>query len=129
MIYRKNYQSQNSGTALLMTVLILNSIIVIALAAASIIFSGVTMSGTQTKSTKAYFAAEAGAERLLYEYRWANGMGCADTSEANCHFSGFLASGGTYQVDYVTGSNITFISVGNFAGLKRMVQLDFVRLP
>jgi Tfp pilus assembly protein PilX len=116
------------GTALLMTILILNSILMISLAASKLIFSGVRMSGTEAKSTKAYFAAEAGAEKILWEFR--QGAGACKASETNCHFSKSLPNNSSYQTDYISGSQnvgstLIFVSVGAFSGLKRSVELDF----
>ena len=118
----------SSGTALLMTVMILNSIILISLAAAKLVTSGIKDSATQVKSTKAYFAAEAGAERELYEYR--KTLVCADPAYATCHFASVLPGGSSYDVSYVSGDQVRgdtliFISVGTFAGLKRTDELDF----
>jgi hypothetical protein len=117
------------GTALLMTVLILNSIIIVALAAAKLIVSGVRESGTETRSIKAYAAAEAGAERTLYEYR-KTGV-CLKPLFTNCHFTRTLPAGGSsYQADWTSGdgslgTTLTFISIGASSGLKRSVELDF----
>ncbi|MDD5528304.1 MAG: pilus assembly PilX N-terminal domain-containing protein [Patescibacteria group bacterium] len=125
------YQIPNTfraGTALLMTILILNSVILISLAAAKLIVSGVKESGTQSRSTKAYFAAEAGAEKVLYEYR--KTFTCASPFDS-CHYAGSLPAGSSYQVDWISGgdsnpgSTIIFVSVGTFSGLKRSVELDF----
>lgn len=113
-----------SGTALLMTILILNSIILISLAASKLVVSGVKMSGTQARSTKAYFAAEAGAEKVLWAFRKPGG-GCVDVRES-CHFSKILPNGSLYQVDDVSLATTTiFISIGTFSGIKRSVELDF----
>jgi Tfp pilus assembly protein PilX len=136
MFFRKNFnppaggsisnlKSRQAGTALLMTILILNSIILISLAAAKLVVSGVKMSGTQAQSTKAYFAAEAGAERVLYEYRKAHGSGCNYGAEGNCHFSKNLPNLSSYHVDYSAGSNVIFVSVGASAGMSRSVELEF----
>jgi hypothetical protein len=130
-ILNTKYQILNTfkaGTALLMTVLILNSIILISLAAAKLITSGIKDSGTQSKSTKAYFAAEAGAERELYEYR--KTYVCSSPAFSNCHFTKTLPGGSSYDVNYDSGSEdhgdtLIFVSVGNFSGLKRTDQLDF----
>jgi hypothetical protein len=113
-----------------MTILILNSIILISLAAAKLIFSGVKESSTQSRSTKAYFAAEAGAEKILYAYRQTHSCVKPFSALGNCHFTGTLPGGGTYNVDWKSGDDLrydtlTFVSVGNFSGLARSVQLDF----
>jgi|WetSurMetagenome_2_1015567.scaffolds.fasta_scaffold123453_3 hypothetical protein len=119
------------GTALLMTVLILNSIILVSLAAADIVVSGVKESGTQSKSTQAYFAAEAGAERILYEYRkGTNNCGINGYATSTCVFTGALAGGGSYNVYWKSGDNdfgdtLVFYSLGTFPNLHRSVELSF----
>lgn len=65
----KKIIKDNNGTILLMTFLILASIITASIGVASIMVAGIRMGGTQARSTKAYFAAEAGAERILWEIR------------------------------------------------------------
>jgi hypothetical protein len=123
--------AKKNGTALLMTILILNSIILISLAAAKVIVSGVKNSGVQSRSTKAYFAAEAGAERMLYEYRkGVNFCGQNGHATSTCAFSAVLSGGGSYQVNWTRGTNdlgstLVFISMGSYAGLRRSDELDF----
>jgi hypothetical protein len=119
-----------AGTALLMTILILNSILLVSLAAAKLIVTGVKEGGTQSRSTKAYFAAEAGAERLLYEYRQTHACISPFSALGNCHFVKNLSSGSSYDVDWNSGdqnpgSTLKFFSYGSYAGLKRSVELDF----
>lgn len=106
-----------------MTILILNSIVLISLAAAKLIFSGVQMSGAQSRSTKAYFAAEAGAERALWEWR-KNGYVMPASSQNNV-FSGVLAGRASYQVDYeLLSPNVIFKSNGSFGDLRRRVEIE-----
>lgn len=115
------------GTALLMTILILNSIVIISLAAANLVMSGVKMSGTQARSTKAYFAGEAGAERVLYEFR-KNSLysGGFPGSNQNVFPETSLLNNSIYTVDYeISGGNVKFISVGSFGSVKRSVELEF----
>ncbi|MDD4902590.1 MAG: hypothetical protein PHE24_05665 [Patescibacteria group bacterium] len=123
-----------AGTALLMTILILNSILLISLAAAKLIVTGVKEGGTQARSTKAYFAAEAGAERMLYEYRQgSNTCGVPGYATSTCSFVETLSDGSSYLVywksgDYDFGNTLVFVSVGTYPqtnGLKRSVELDF----
>jgi hypothetical protein len=125
----KKIRFEKKGTALLMTILILNSIILISLAAANVISSGVKMSGIEAKSAKAYFAAEAGAEQVLWQYRKSGGV-CQVGTESLCNFSKNLADGSSYREKYVSGntspgSKLIFISKGTFSGLSRSVELDF----
>jgi uncharacterized membrane protein len=130
MINKKYKILNKKGTALLMTILMLNSIMLIALAAAQIIIGGVKNNGTQSKSTKAYFAAEAGSERMLYEYRQGTNNCGASLPTSTCAFSKTLPNGGSYQVNWVKGFNtpgstLIFISMGTYGGLKRSDELDF----
>jgi Tfp pilus assembly protein PilX len=121
MSKRKITKLNQAGTALLMTVLILNTIIVISLAAAKLIISGVKMSGTQAKSTKAYFAAESGAEQALWRWRqegW-NPVGCDDNDV--CHDT--LLNNSTYQV-ICTSTPVKIRSAGSFGGIKRTVEVE-----
>jgi hypothetical protein len=137
-IRNTKYEIRNTvhdGTALLMTVLILNSILLISLATAQLIINGVKNSGTQSRSTQAYFAAETGSERMLFEYRKGmNNCGIFGYATTTCVYSGALTlpSGGnsTYSVRWVKGDNnpgdtLVFISIGTFAGLGRSDELDF----
>jgi hypothetical protein len=123
----KKYLRQD-GTALLMTVLILNSVLLISLAVAQIIFSGIRMGAKESESTRAYFAAETGAERVLYEFRKG---GCKGVP-TNCNYAdsvdGAYAAGvypPNYYVNYQAGSNVVFVSAGNFMDQYRTVELDF----
>jgi hypothetical protein len=116
------------GSALLMTILILNSIILVVLATASVVVSGVKMSGTQTRSVKAYFAAEAGAEQLLWQYRKSGGS-CSFGSESTCNFGKNLSNSSFYQAKYSSGNSnsgsmLIFVSKGSFLNLSRSVELD-----
>lgn len=117
------------GSTLLMAILVLNSIILVSLATASVIVSGVKMGNTQAKSTKAYFAAEAGAEQLLWQYR-KSGRSCTIGSENLCNFGENLSNSSLYQAKYISGnsapgSTLIFISKGSFLDLSRSIELDF----
>lgn len=68
--YIKNISNnQQGGTALFITMVIMSGFLLITLTASDVIRNGLTMSKTQMESTKAYFAAEAGAERILWDIR------------------------------------------------------------
>lgn len=114
------------GTALLMTILILNAIVVISLAAAKLVTTGVKMSGIQSKSTRAYFAAESGAERVLWEWRnngWTIPPGPSGVSNV---FSANLLNGASYQVDKATSTTVIFQSQGSYNELQRTVELELI---
>ncbi|MFA5248008.1 MAG: pilus assembly PilX N-terminal domain-containing protein [Patescibacteria group bacterium] len=123
----KNIKYCQSGTALLMTLLILSIVIMISLASAKIIVSGVKMSGTQARSTKAYFAAESGIERTLWEWR-KNGWDITAPPSGTINlFSGSLLNSSFYRVDRAISPVVILRSTGEYENLKRTVeiQLDF----
>lgn len=106
-----------------MTILILNSVLLVALASSKIIVSGVKMSGVQERSTKAYFAAEAGIERALWEFR--DGYVFPSTSTPAV-FTRTLGNNSDYSVDYASSSDIVvFTSNGQFSSMKRSVEAVF----
>lgn len=110
--------------ALLMTIMILNVIVVISLLAAKLITSGLQMSGTQARSTKAFFAAESGAERVLWEWRkngWTIPSGSNGVGDI---FSDTLLDGAVYSVDKGTSTTVIFQSHGTFGDLQRTVELE-----
>jgi len=93
-------KNQSGITTLLMLVLMLASILAVTLSASEIIRNGLKMSNLQYNATKAYFAAEAGAERILYELRKPryNISLCADPScvtfdNSNALISNIIAPG------------------------------------
>ena len=76
----KNIIKNKRGTALFMALMILSGALIVSLGAASLVISGMKQGRTQSYSTKAYFAAESGTERVLWEIR-KNGFdpsGCAE---------------------------------------------------
>ncbi len=115
----------NNGTVLLITLLILTSILTVALGTASLIVPGIIMNRTQLGSTVAFYAAEAGAERALWEARKSpNPLPDVDTD--NLFTNPDLGNSASYDVDYAISSPIvTFTCNGIFQGARRSVQLVF----
>ena len=62
-------RNNKGSTVVLLSVLVLSAILTIVLASSEVLSNGVMEDKLQLDSTKAYFAAEAGAERVLYEVR------------------------------------------------------------
>ena len=127
----------NSGTILIITILILTSILVVTLAAADLIVSGIQMSRMQERSTKAYFAAEAGAERVLWEARNNNfdSTPCSqgdyinfDTNPATCDSSEHsysLSNDALYRVIFKGSVPIVFSSDGIYLNTARSVEVSY----
>ena len=128
-----------NGTALMMALLILTSILTVSLGAADLVMSGLKMSGTQARSAIAYFAAEAGAESILWEIR-KNGFdstGCDATINKHVDFSADpaecvnseqvqnLTNGASYSVVNTSNPPIAFMSIGSYAGVRRVVEISY----
>lgn len=63
------YKNQKGAVAIMMTILILASILSITMIANTIILNNLSMNIVQVGATKAFFASEAGAEKMLWEIR------------------------------------------------------------
>jgi hypothetical protein len=134
-------KGNEQGTMLLMTLLILSGILTVTLGAASLVVAGINMSRTQERSTKAYFAAEAGAERVLWLVRKDGGFNfeeCADSGQCvnfdtktcdACDAAFYLLANDTaYNVNYAsTTDEIIFTSTGRYGGTRRSVQVGYVQ--
>lgn len=57
---------RSRGSALILTLFIMAGMMIVALGDSYIVLLGIKAAGTQAKSTKAYYIAEAGAERLIW---------------------------------------------------------------
>jgi len=116
-----------SGSALMLTLFILSAVMLIVIGGASTIASGLKMGRTQAYSTRAYFAAEAGAERALYEVRQeGNFDDLLDVGKENIFGTTTLSIGSEYTVNYDSFvPEITFTSIGGYRGTQRSVEIDF----
>lgn len=114
------------GSALLMTVLMLAGIITVALNSASVVMSGTVLSGVQERSTLAFYAAESGAERLLYDARVNPLKPLPAVSTDNVYGIINLSNNASFTVDYGTSTDsISATSTGVFMETKRLVGLSF----
>ncbi len=126
-IFSKYNFKDKSGSALVLTMFILAGMIVVALSGSYVMVLSLQASGTQSQSTKAYFAAESGAEEILYEIRknsWSFFSEPTSLTESIEKFNKTLGSGVDYKVYYTNRNNpIIFNSVGSFNETKRSVQI------
>ncbi len=137
-----NLFKDNRGTVLFMTMLILISMLTVVLGAANLVMLRIKMSGAQKRSTIAYFAAEVGIERTLWEIRqnsfelkrndssncqtgdyvnFDNAQAVCDNSEYNYS----LSNNASYSVVYSSDWPVTFTSTGVFSGLRRSVDISY----
>ncbi|MCF7860391.1 pilus assembly PilX N-terminal domain-containing protein [Patescibacteria group bacterium] len=119
--------ANQSGSALMLTLFILSAVMLIVIGGATTIASGLKMGRNQAYSTRAYFAAEAGAERALYEVRQESAfVDLEDVGEENVFGTTTLSIGSEYTVNYDAFTPvIIFTSIGGFRGTQRSVELNF----
>jgi Tfp pilus assembly protein PilX len=133
-----NFLRDQSGTALYLALMILTGALIVSLGAASLVMSGLKLNKTQFDSTKAIFAAEAGAERILWETRKnsADLSSCNaddyvnfDLSPADCDSNTHvysLVNGASYYVLFESGgAATTTVSVGGYQDVKRSVEISY----
>jgi len=137
-------KNQRGGTAILLVLLVMSSFLVVTLTMSDLVINGFRMDKTQLESTKAYFAAEAGAERILYEIRkkgFATTIGpCVngdyiDYSPGNCdvndccnviEFLYPLSNSAEYKTVYSFNTpTTTFSNVGVFDNVQRKVEIKY----
>lgn len=117
------------GSAMILTMFILAGMLIVAMSGAYIVLLGITASNTQAQSAKAYFAAEAGIEFVLWNVR-RNG---ADYGIENIN-SGAAIAGPQKLSDNIAEYSVfhtaakflhTYTSVGSFINTKRSVEASF----
>lgn len=113
-----------------MALLLITSIIVIAMGGSSLALSGIRMAGAQSQSVKAYFAAEAGAEELLYKVRQSQEIDLSSEPVIEVIASTTLDSASSFFVIFFEkasglGEENIFISIGTFLNTRRSVDLRF----
>lgn len=109
------------GSALILTMFIMAGMLVVAMSGAYLVLLGIRAGGIQAQSTIAYYAAETGAERLLFELR-KNGYTIGGVS-SEVIFSHELSSGAFYQVYFSSFPPLVFQSVGDYRNNKRSVEI------
>lgn len=115
----------NRGVILLLTLFILSGILVITLGAADLVLAGLKMNRLTGYSSLAFFAAEAGMERALWEAR-KNNYVLPNADTADVFSLSDLGNGSAYQVNYASSTpNITFKSIGSYGGTKRSVESTY----
>lgn len=116
-----------SGSALILTMFIMSGMLLVAMSGAYVVFLGIKAGGIQAQSTKAYYAAEAGAEKFLYKKR-KDLYDYSEFSPGDWMFGGTLTSGSSFDVYFVSWSAseaLVFQSVGNFQNTRRSVEIRF----
>jgi len=113
--------AEKPGSALILTMFILAGMLIVAMSGAYVVFLGIKAGSIQAQSTKAYYAAEAGAERLLWELRQ-GGYSYTDDPGALI-FQGDLQGGGHYDIYFIDFPPLVFRSIGEYQNSKRSVEI------
>ena len=101
---------KNKGSALLLTILVLSTLLAINLAISTILIGQIKVLSGMENSVQAFFAADTGIERALFE--------------GGTRFMGSLSNGATYHVIISSTENkITITSKGSFRGTKRAIEV------
>ena len=106
--------SQQGAISILLAVLLLAELSIIGLGISLLAIQQLKLSGQVGQSVVAYYAAEAGAERCLYEARKGTG---------SCPAIGSLDNGASYATTYNGTDTIT--SIGQFKSTNRKVELTW----
>ncbi|MDP2736926.1 MAG: hypothetical protein Q8O59_04090 [bacterium] len=118
-------KKNNKGVILLLTLFILSGILVITLGAADLVLAGIRMNRLAGYSSLAFFSAEAGLERVLWEAR-KHGYALPDTNQNNIFSNPNIGNGSAYLINYATSTpGVTFKSIGSYLGAKRSVESTY----
>jgi len=118
----KNINFQKGAISILFSILLISLLMVISTSVFIIMFQQMKMSGQAGHSVVAFYAAESGAEKCLYQVRDNTGLGCD------------VAGGGTItgildnnQADYETSYNGTneIVSIGKYLETTRRLRLTW----
>lgn len=121
-MFKINPKNNNRpGSALILTMFIMAGMLIVSLGGAYVVFLGIKAGGIQAQSTRAYYAAESGAERLLWELRW-NGYGYGSSTETVL-FSDTLQTNSSYEVYYVEFPPLVFRAIGDYQNSRRSVEI------
>lgn len=111
--------SQKGAVSILLAILLLSVLLIIGSGIAVLIIQQIKMSGQMGRSVVAYYAAESGAERCLYELR--------QNGATSCPFTDVPLSFNTnakYTVIYNDGID-KIESIGQFMGVSRKVEVSW----
>ena len=121
---------KNKGAALLLTLLILTAILAIAFGVSTLIFGETKMSQEVPKSLRAYYIAEAGIERKLYEIRQQSNFADIGSAPNWCSGAGKVCldppnNTSCYAVDVTIGAATSIKGYGCYKGTRRAVEVSY----
>jgi len=113
------------GSAMILTMFILAGMLIVAMSGAYIVLIGITASGLQAQSTKSYFAAEAGTELILWDFRKNNAFYGTEPSAEPLLSSNLQNPNVSFEVYFTKKGPRTYMSIGSFQSTKRSVEVSF----
>ena len=118
---------KNKGAALLLTLLILTAILSIAFGVSALIFGETKMSQEVPRSLRAYYIAEAGIERKLYEIRQQSNLNDIGSAPDWCSGAGkvCLDPDTCYAVDVTAGATTYIKGYGCYKGTRRAIEVSY----
>lgn len=124
-VFMKKDIKKNKGSALIMTLMILASVLIVTLGAANLVTSGIVATRLEQSSTIAYYAAETGIEKVLWDVRKELIL-LPDEAEKAVFASSTLENGSSYIVDFASSTlEISFTSVGTYKESSRSIQVNW----
>ena len=119
MIELTKKSKQRGATTILLAMFVMNVILLIALTTATIIMYEVKMVDDLVNSIPAFYAADAGAEKCLYQSRLESG----ECATAGGVVAGVLSNGAQFSATRAADGKI--ISWGIYGQTKRQVELTW----
>lgn len=118
------------GSALLLTLFLLSGIMVVAFAGSYLVVAGLRSGALQYDSARAYFAAESGAEFILYKVRGGTYYPSPQPSAFTDNIFGSTMMPEGYAASFVVGyksfaPQIVLTSIGSYGVTKRSIELNF----
>lgn len=127
------------GIALMMTLLILSSVLIVSLGIAAILERSLMISMISGPSSVAYLAAESGAEKALWKGRKTDIIekilyntcftNCIDFDNGTCNDTNYISLGtdSSYCATYAYADpDNTFIVIGKYKNIRRSIEVTYV---
>lgn len=110
------YTANNKGVSLILTLLIMAALLAIAFGVSRLTMGEIRLGRDISKSLIAYYAAEAGIERAIYEER----IGGGTSAIPDCSVE--LANNSSYGISIGTTA---IMSIGCYKDISRAIEISF----
>lgn len=111
------FARQREGMTLLLVILILAALLSISIGIFNVVFGEIQLSGELNNAFVAFYAADEGVERLLYDYFVANALGCPPLP-TSCSYGPTtitLSNGACHTLRLTrTGNSLTALATGEY---------------